>query len=285
METIPHSLSIPEGAWFDLTGDRALFCLSGPDRARFLNGQVTNNVDVDLSRKSIPACLCSLKGKVEALVWITADNDNEVILIDGELSQREQIFGRLDRYLIADDCELEDVTGDWRLVHQVGEADGRAANRLGIAGVDLWMKTGDAPDLDPESELSAIDWEKLSVLSGIPMAENEITGNEFPSELRLDKWAVDFRKGCYLGQEIISRIESVGQTRKTLFLLETEEPLEKAEEVIGSGIKIGIVTRKSVQLGERAWITSALLKTDLLDSLLTDSEKDQLKVFLPKSRI
>ena len=285
METIPYSLSIQEGAWFDLTGSRALFRLSGPDRARFLNGQVTNNVDINLSRESIPACLCSLKGKVEALVWITADSDNEVILIDGELSQREQIFGRLDRYLIADDCELEDVTGDWRLVHQVGETDGRAANRVGIAGVDLWMKTGDAPDLDPESELSAIDWEKLSVLSGIPIAEYEISEGVFPSELRLDKWAVDFRKGCYLGQEIISRIESVGQTRKNLFLLETEKPLEKAEEVMGSGTKIGIVTRKSVQIEKKVWITMALLRIDFLESLLTDSEEDRLKVFLPKSRI
>ena len=51
--------------------DRSLLELKGPDAVRFLNGQVSNDVDRDLSSVVVPACLCSLKGKVEALVWIT----------------------------------------------------------------------------------------------------------------------------------------------------------------------------------------------------------------------
>jgi|GEM_PF-736341 len=285
METVPYSPSIEDGSWFDLTGSRAVFRLSGPDRARFLNGQITNNAAVDLSEKSIPACLCSLKGKVEALVWITADSGDEAILIDGELAQREQIFARLDRYLIADDCELEDVTGVWNLLHQFGNADqmagGRAANRVGLEGSDIWVKTGDETGLPAESELNVEIWEELSLLSGYPMADYEISGNEFPSELRLDKWAVDFQKGCYLGQEIVSRIESVGQTKKNLFLLETEKPLKIDEEVVVSGTKIGKSTRKSIQIEKDIWLTLALLITDLLEPLLTDPEEDPVRVYLP----
>ncbi len=49
-------------SWVNLS-DRAKFRLSGPDRVRYLNGQVTNQVDQDLSGKAIAACVCNLKGK------------------------------------------------------------------------------------------------------------------------------------------------------------------------------------------------------------------------------
>ena len=95
-----------DGAWVRL--ERAVFRLTGPDRVRYLNGQVTNDVSRGLSEHSAPACLCSLKGKVEALVWVSEVEG--ALLIDGDYSQREQLFQRLDRYLIADDYELKDIT-------------------------------------------------------------------------------------------------------------------------------------------------------------------------------
>lgn len=281
MEAVPYSLSIQKGAWFDLTGSRAVFRLSGPDRVRFLNGQVTNNVAVDLSEKSIPACLCSLKGKVEALVWITEEQDGEALLIDGELDQREQLFERLDRYLIADDCELEDVTDNWRLFHQFDGTGGRLTDRVGIDGSDRWVKSGEPSGLNVENAIDVDVWGKLSVLSGFPEAGCEITGNEFPSDLGLDRWAVDFRKGCYLGQEIVSRIESVGKTKKTLVVLKTKTPLKQCEDIVVSGVKMGSATRDSVEIEKNIWIVSALLLTDLVEPLVTEHEEDRLRVFAP----
>ncbi len=281
MKTVPYSLSIQKGAWFDLTGSRALFRLSGPDRVRFLNGQVTNNVAIDLSNKSTPACLCSLKGKVEALIWITEEPGGEALLIDGEMSRREQIFVRLDRYLIADDCELEDVTDDWRLIHQFGNSKGISANRVGISGVDIWMKAGESKEWRDGNEIDKLVWEKLSVLSGVPIEDCEITGSEFPSDLGLDKWAVDFRKGCYMGQEIVSRIESVGKTKRMLVVLESGKQLQKDEDVVISGTKIGKTTRSSVRIEKNIWVASALLVTDLMEPLLAECKEDQLKIFLP----
>ena len=118
----------------------------------------------------------------------------------------------------------------------------------GIDGTDIWIKAGEQTEMNAEYAIDVGIWEKLSVLSGIPKAGCEIIGNEFPSDLGSDKWAVDFRKGCYLGQEIVSRIENVGQTKKKLFLLETAKPLKIDEEVVVSGTKIGNSTRKSIQI-------------------------------------
>jgi len=285
MDTVPHSLSLNESAWTNLTSRRSRFRLSGPDRIRFLNGQITNNVALDLRRKSLPACLCSLKGKVEALVWVTENDAGDAVLIDGERAQREQIFQRLDRYLIADDCELKDVTDEWKLAHHFGQTENgtgrRAANRMGIEGQDIWAHSSDDPDWSEEDELSADDREKLEVLSALPAWGFEMTGNEFPSELRLDEWAVDFHKGCYLGQEIVSRIESVGQTKRNLFLLETREPLGKDEKVVVSGKQIGVTTRNSVFFGGPVYLTPALLATDQAESVTLDSEDHGRRIFLP----
>jgi hypothetical protein len=110
----PFTYDIPPlpspGRWFPLV-ERAIFRLTGPDRVRYLNGQVTNDVAGPLDQKAIAACLCNIKGRVEALVHISADGDS--LIVDGELAQREAIHARLERYLIADDCEIHDETGHY----------------------------------------------------------------------------------------------------------------------------------------------------------------------------
>ncbi|MCG8601566.1 MAG: hypothetical protein MI807_15600, partial [Verrucomicrobiales bacterium] len=84
------------GRWVNLS-ERAVIRLTGSDRVRYLNGQVTNDVTKVDGKRSVPACLCNAKGKVEALIWISKEGDS--LLIDGEISQRDQIMERLDRYL------------------------------------------------------------------------------------------------------------------------------------------------------------------------------------------
>jgi len=204
------------GHWVSLD-DRAVFLLRGPDRVRYLNGQVSNDVSRDLSSRTIAGCLCGVKGRVEALVWITEWDDG--LLIDGEGKQRDFLLARLEKYLIADDCEFTDLTGQLRLRHCFGEGETggtRLSYRFGVAGQDVWSAPDESGDLDPGREWPAESLARLSILSRLPESETEITGSEFPSELGLDQWAVDFHKGCYLGQEVISRIESVGRTRRSL---------------------------------------------------------------------
>jgi folate-binding protein YgfZ len=159
-----------------------------------------------------------------------------------------------------------------------------ASNRTGITGVDYWFKTGDVFGFDIDSQLIREDWEKISVLHGVPEAGCELNGGEFPSELGLDTWAVDFRKGCYLGQEIVSRIQSVGQTKRNLYLFVSNKSKEKGEVIAILGTEIGKSTRKSVQIGKDIWVTLAFLKSIVVDSLITDNEENRKTLFLPRHR-
>ncbi|MDF1740428.1 MAG: hypothetical protein P1U86_14810 [Verrucomicrobiales bacterium] len=260
MENLPAP-PVKEGNWIPLT-DRAVFRITGPDRVRYLNGQVSNNVSKNLEAESIAACVCTLKGKVEALVWISSDGES--LIIDGELNQREQLFNRLDRYLIADDCELHDITGQLSLIHHFSASGpGVTSRRALTTGKDLWIKEGETPPFSEDKRITSEAFEHSQLLAKIPKAGFEITANEFPAELGLDRWAVDFHKGCYLGQEVISRIESVGRARRSLLLSTSTEPVQQDEAVTGQVGETGVqavTTRASVHTDKGSNLTLVLAK-------------------------
>ena len=258
------------GRWFPLD-DRAIFRLTGTDRVRYLNGQVTNDVAGPLDQKAIAACLCNIKGKVEALVHISADGDS--LILDGELAQREAIHARLERYLIADDCEITDETDRFRLVHHFLEGGpGVRSSRLSEEGYDLILEREAAVPFEPRLRLDDAEVAHHELLALVPRAGHEITGEEFPAELRLDETAVDFHKGCYLGQEIISRIESVGKVKRRLTLIESQSPLDQGvpvENILGES---GVMTRPTRGMGENCHLGLAIFRISPNGSELIKSQ-------------
>jgi len=195
---------------------RAKFRVSGNDRVRYLNGQVSNDVNRASGIESISACVTTSKGRLEGLIWISVDEESQSFLIDSDPELRNPLFQRLSKYIIADDVEIIDVTDDYLLIHDLEqiENDGIKSNRYSIDGTDRWVRPG---------ELSAgSDWvsgkvlESLRISQGVPKWGNELDHKTLPQEALLDRTSIDFHKGCYVGQEIISRLESVGQVKRIL---------------------------------------------------------------------
>ena len=261
---------VTRGRWFPLE-DRAVFRITGPDRIRFLNGQVTNDVSGPLDQESVAACLCTIKGKVEALVWIRADGDS--LLLDGELKQRDRIHARLERYLIADDCEILDETGETRLYHHFVEGvPGVISRRLAEAGRDLVLRAEESLPFDSSGRITTEELKTLTLLAAIPESGHEITGDEFPAELGLDRHAVSFHKGCYLGQEIISRIESVGRVRRRLRIIQSDLPLSAGASVANDRGETGVTTRGSIELAEKIFLSMAIFKLNSGIDQVIDNE-------------
>ena len=199
--------------------------LSGSDRIRYLNGQVSNNVTKSSTQSAISACVTTAKGKLNALAFITESDDGQAFLIDSDPELRESLAMRLERYIISDDCELSDVTDEFELIHCLGETPPsgfsarRNDRRFGQPGHDLWLSPGTIATLDWE-QLSTAEAEHLRIENGVPKWGAELTENTLPAEARLDESAVDFHKGCYIGQEVISRIKSVGRVNRRLVKLQ-----------------------------------------------------------------
>ncbi len=249
--------------------------LSGPDALRYLNGQVTNDVRRLQPGESQTACVCTHKGKLEALVQIA--RMGEEFLITAEPALRDFLPLRLEKYLIADDAVLEDVTEQFDLVHVYGGEPPPAgmkfaASRLGAPGVDVWLPAGTAS----LEFLPAEEAELRRIERGIPAWETELAGGILPPEARLESVAIDYHKGCYTGQEVISRLRSVGQVTRRLERLIAPEGarLERGWTVFaaaenGARTAAGSITSAAWHAASGNWIALGFVKRSAAEAELT----------------
>lgn len=216
------------GAWVDLS-TRAKWRLSGADRVRYLNGQVTNDVRTARADSSLHACVTNVKGRIEGDIYL--HSEGESLVFDAPADLRETLGIRLERYIIADDAVLEDITEDWQLWHWIGDAAPEGfvtvkATRFGIPGHDLWLPSSSALPSDLSPQLTATEAETFRVLQRVPAWPSELNVETFPQEAGLEKTAMSFTKGCYIGQEILSRIKTTGKMPRELIAWETADSAE-----------------------------------------------------------
>jgi tRNA-modifying protein YgfZ len=246
--------------FFDLSG-RAKLRIAGGDVLRFLNGQVTNDIRKATTATAIQASILNPKGKLSAHVFISR-NEAGGFLLDADPELREELPARLDRYIIADDVQLEDVTEGFGLFHFLGElapnpAEGTrvvASDRFGMPGWDYWGEP--APEGERRRAFeSQFDFcgeecaEVFRIERGIPRWGRELTNEIIPVEANLETSSIDYGKGCYIGQEVISRMKMSGQTNKRLCgLVSLNGSVLQPETRLSSETDAG---------REAGWITSA----------------------------
>jgi folate-binding protein YgfZ len=246
-------------ALFDLS-DRTKIRITGGDRLRFLNGQVTNDVRKAGPDVSLPACLVNAKGKIDAFVFISVGTQEFLLDADSEL--RQVLLQRLDRYVIADDVTLEDVSDQYALFHVLDETNAlpndsswRRARRFGIAGWDLIVSAVEhdrvRQELAEKQPLcDAACAERLRIEQGVPRSGRELTNEIIPLEANLADAAIDYAKGCYIGQEVLSRMKMSGQVNKRLCGL-----VSLKGEPLVAGMRL---TTTGEEPKDAGWITSAI---------------------------
>ena len=209
--------------------------LKGEDRVSYLNGQVTNDVKRATETEALYACVTTAKGKIQADVHITADDES--FLIDGPAELRETLFARLEQYIISEDAELSDVTDDYALIHVLGlqpESENaliRSSSRYGCPGLDYWLPKGEEAELlEKMDALGEATLEAFRISGGVAVWGAELSEEVMLAEARLQLRAVDFHKGCYIGQEVISRIQSAGKVNRQLCLLVGDKALAAPPE-------------------------------------------------------
>jgi tRNA-modifying protein YgfZ len=250
--------------FFDLSA-RAKLRVTGADRFRFINGQITNDLRKLSETAAIEACVLNTKGKLNAHIFITAAGDD--FLIDAEPELRETLRARLERYIVADDVQIEDVTDEFSLFHVLTEESpalksGRivSARRFAMIGWDVWSESARQDPVRHElaSAYLFIDSAAADVMrieQGLPRWGRELTDEIIPIEANLEQRTIDYQKGCYIGQEVISRMKMSGQTNKRLcgLISLNETPLQRGMKLVAP----------SASGKEAGWITSATRSTRL----------------------
>jgi tRNA-modifying protein YgfZ len=212
-------------AFLDLCA-RAKFRVTGTDRFRFLNGQITNDLHKASEMVALEACVLNAKGKLNGHIFIASLGES--FLVDTEPELREPLRARLERYVIADDVEIRDVTDEFSLLHILAPAppilEGVrlvSVQRYATPGWDTWSATASYSVLRDQLSLSSVfidsaAGEIMRIEQGLARWGRELTEDIIPIEANLERRTIDYEKGCYIGQEVISRMKMSGQTNKRL---------------------------------------------------------------------
>jgi folate-binding protein YgfZ len=247
-----------QASFLDLSA-RAKFRITGTDGLRFLNGQITNDLRKASETVAIEACVLNAKGKTDAHIFIGALG--ECFVVDAEPNLREKLRARLVRYVIADDVEIEDVTDQFSLFHVLSQESptseyGRitSARRFAEPGWDIWSDPARHNALRQQLSagfafLDCAAAEVMRIEQGIPRWGFELTEEIIPIEANLEQRTIDYQKGCYIGQEVISRIKMSGQTNKRLCGLTSLDDIP-----LKHGMKLATTSKDGKEVG---WITSA----------------------------
>jgi folate-binding protein YgfZ len=239
-----------EGGVFELPPQLEIR-LSGADAFRYLNGQITRDLKRLGALEALPGCILTPKGKLSATLLIRRDGED--LIVESDPSLKESLTARLERYIVADDVTLS-IEPPQRTFHVFGamatgepwvSVSGIRVSRMGEEGRDLDPAMTGVLDVESLPMLDPSVVEALRIERGIPKWGAELTGETLPPEAGLDRTHIDYDRGCYPGQEVISRLKSIGRVNRLLHHLRC---LGSAGEKLAPGM--GIITGEGNEVGE-----------------------------------
>jgi folate-binding protein YgfZ len=268
LNALLHGCGVSDLGW------RGKILVTGEDRLRWLNGMVSNAVQGLPEGQGNYSFLLSVQGRIQGDCYVYRRAQD--LLLDTSLDQIPLLMQHLDHYIIMDDVELKNVSAAWTGLALAGPRSrdvlaalgcdpqgtanrtlqsvslGETACTLVVAGearYELWFAPEDVLAVW-ETLLAASATpcgleatEALRVLDGVPLYGVDLNDRDLPQETAQTR-ALNFSKGCYLGQEIVERIRSRGKVNRTFrqFSLQGTTPASLPLDLLSEGQAVGRIT-------------------------------------------
>jgi len=212
-----------------LLDDLAILQFRGTDAQKFLQGQLSNDVQRLSAEVLLRAGLHNPQGRTLALLAMTAVAPDDVLaLLPRELIQA--VASQLKRYVLRAKVAISDETSAYRIYGFLNEGSAAAGTgrlcRYGLQDdprVLLLLPTSDAPLTG--SALASAHWHELDIAAGLPQLSSATSGQFVAQMLNLDCIdAISFTKGCYTGQEVIARAHYRGRVKRRMQRFVTSLP-------------------------------------------------------------
>ncbi|MFK7869859.1 MAG: folate-binding protein YgfZ [Roseobacter sp.] len=210
---------------------RRIYRIHGADTQDFLQGLVTNDV-THLNNGLLYTAMLTPQGKFIADFFLLAVDD--AVLLDVADVVADTLVQRLSMYKLRADVAIDAV--DLHLHRGLGDTppDGHPDPREPALG---WRAYRDRPQTD-----DAVDWEALRVAHLIPETGVELTSDTFILEAGFERLhGVDFRKGCYVGQEVTARMKHKTELRKGLAKVSVAGTTQTGTQITADGKPAGTV--------------------------------------------
>jgi folate-binding protein YgfZ len=243
LDSLLHAAGVSDLGW------RGKILVTGSDRLRWLNGMVSNAVQSLPEGQGNYSFLLSVQGRIQGDCYVYRRAGD--LLLDTSIDQVPTLIRHLDHFVIMDDVELADVSRQWTSLSLAGPLAPQVLGALGVTPSAsvlenalmhlvrigevpctlIELRKGVVPHYElwfaPEHVLAMWEtlqaagatscgleaMEALRVLEAIPLYGIDLNDRDLPQETAQTR-ALNFSKGCYLGQEIVERIRSRGKVNR-----------------------------------------------------------------------
>ena len=251
-----------------VSSQRGIVEVAGPDARTLLQRLVTNDVEQLLPGEARYAALLTPQGKILVDFFIVScpnDEEPERFLLDcpgplaADLAKRLTLYRLRAKLTVADRSGELDATP---LLEEIAPTDRGLVVFLDPRNAALGFRAIGPTDVIAILRGPAADVEVRRIEAGVPEGGVDfVYGDTFPHEANLDRLnGVDFRKGCYVGQEVVSRMEHRGTARKRIVSVSFDGTApRRAAEIQAGGLPIGTMGSSAGQRG------LALVRTDRVE--------------------
>jgi folate-binding protein YgfZ len=294
LEVVCHSRAIMVRGY--LQEKKSILQVGGKDARDFLHRLISCNVRTLKAGQVIPGTLLKASGKLIAYFHIYGLDESTFALVTPQ-SCIDELYATLDRLVFSEKLAFtrDDQTSLLMVVdsspetlfnladqqHQEQEL-GRGTVRVGALGhhrFQVWVKTEDLPEVESTlqqagiQEMKSVEYATFRIQQGLPEWEQELDPTVIPVGLRLDQ-ALDPDKGCYTGQEIVSKMSFVGHPPHVLLGLKVQgTPIVGSKALKGETI-VGTITSAAPGL---ALLCARWERTALGEQVIVESEGQTLQ--------
>jgi folate-binding protein YgfZ len=232
-----------DSAFFCTLSHEGVLAVRGVDAGKFLQGQLTCNLDYLSAGKATLGARCTQKGRMQSSFRILLEGDGVVLAMASELIEAQLLD--LKKYAVFSKSKLTDESAAWvrfglhdadaalsslgldlpQDTDAVARANDLIAIRVSPARAELWVRAEQASELHsrlvallPEGSLN--DWLLGQIRAGIGQVFAQTREEFIPQMINLQAvGGVSFKKGCYTGQEIVARMQYLGKLKRRLYRL------------------------------------------------------------------
>jgi folate-binding protein YgfZ len=236
-----------DSAFFCPLSHEGVLAVRGVDASKFLQGQLTCNLDYLSEARATLGARCTQKGRMQSSFRILLEGDGVLLAMASELIEAQLLD--LKKYAVFSKSKLTDESASWvrfGLSHgdaalaslglelpqdtdSVVRANDLIAIRVSPARAELWVRAEQADDIRnrlaaqlPEGSLN--DWLLGQIRAGIGQVFGQTREEFIPQMINLQAvGGVSFKKGCYTGQEIVARMQYLGKLKRRLYRLTLED--------------------------------------------------------------
>jgi folate-binding protein YgfZ len=282
---------------FMMLEQRGILSITGRDAGSFLQGYVTSDVDELTNTDWNAGAFCNLKGRMIANFRMLNHTGNLLISMNRSLVEPTHQF--LKKYIVFSKAETSDVSNDYCVIGILGDGCAEAIKNifgsvpeadtcyqlvddhfiLRIPGVndrfEIWLKSESAETVAAAltsqlSLASEAEWSLSEVQSGWAWLSQKTTEQYLPQMLNLQaQEAISFSKGCYLGQEIVARMQYLGQLKRTMHRFSVDsasQPVAGDKIISPDGATVGEIV--IAEASDAGFEVLAVIKTSDEDEAL-----------------